>query len=41
METPVQIVFQEVAHSQAIESLIRDKAGAHPATGRTGSHEGA
>ena len=27
METPVQIVFQEVAHSQAIESLIREKAG--------------
>lgn len=27
METPVQIVFHEVAHSLAIESLIRDKAG--------------
>ena len=27
METPVQIVFHEVAHSQALENLIREKAG--------------
>ena len=27
METPVQIVFHEVAHSPALESLIREKAG--------------
>jgi ribosomal subunit interface protein len=26
METPVQIVFHEVAHSLALESLIREKA---------------
>jgi len=26
MQTPVQIVFHEVAHSQAIESLVREKA---------------
>lgn len=26
MQTPVQIVFHEVAHSQALESLIREKA---------------
>lgn len=27
MQTPVQIVFHEVAHSPALESLIREKAG--------------
>ena len=27
MQTPVQIVFHEVAHSPVLESLIREKAG--------------
>ncbi|MBI3530825.1 MAG: ribosome-associated translation inhibitor RaiA [Betaproteobacteria bacterium] len=27
MQTPVQIIFHEVAHSPALESLIREKAG--------------
>ena len=27
MQTPVQIVFHEVAHSPLLESLIREKAG--------------
>ena len=26
MQVPVQIVFHEVAHSQALDSLIREKA---------------